>query len=101
MCPTDRRERTLASQSVNKYILSIQEIYKNSPVPVCVRNQSRKILYANGAFIELFSKEDQPLSGESYNRYQVEVFCHPWNLNVSRLDMELLFAGVLIFMGKF
>ncbi|EDJ3442837.1 conjugal transfer protein, partial [Salmonella enterica subsp. enterica serovar Typhimurium] len=26
---------------------------------------------------------------------------HPWNLNVSRLDMELLFAGVLIFMGKF
>lgn len=28
MCPTDRRERTLASQSVNKYILSIQEIYK-------------------------------------------------------------------------
>ncbi|EBT5162284.1 conjugal transfer protein, partial [Salmonella enterica] len=22
MCPTDRRERTLASQSVNKYILS-------------------------------------------------------------------------------
>ncbi|EKK9527147.1 conjugal transfer protein, partial [Salmonella enterica] len=25
MCPTDRRERTLASQSVNKYILSIQE----------------------------------------------------------------------------
>ncbi|ECI0539149.1 conjugal transfer protein, partial [Salmonella enterica subsp. enterica serovar Typhimurium] len=24
MCPTDRRERTLASQSVNKYILSIQ-----------------------------------------------------------------------------
>ncbi|ECQ0001611.1 conjugal transfer protein, partial [Salmonella enterica] len=23
------------------------------------------------------------------------------NLNVSRLDMELLFAGVLIFMGKF
>ncbi|EGZ4355127.1 conjugal transfer protein, partial [Salmonella enterica subsp. enterica serovar Copenhagen] len=23
MCPTDRRERTLASQSVNKYILSI------------------------------------------------------------------------------
>ncbi|ENR6194711.1 conjugal transfer protein, partial [Salmonella enterica] len=38
MCPTDRRERTLASQSVNKYILSIQKIYKNSPVPVCVRN---------------------------------------------------------------
>ncbi|HAT4642449.1 TPA: conjugal transfer protein TraJ, partial [Salmonella enterica subsp. enterica serovar Typhimurium] len=26
MCPTDRRERTLASQSVNKYILSIQDI---------------------------------------------------------------------------
>ncbi|EBP0685290.1 conjugal transfer protein TraJ, partial [Salmonella enterica] len=25
MCPTDRRERTLASQSVNKYILSIQD----------------------------------------------------------------------------
>lgn len=45
MCPTDRRERTLASQSVNKYILSIQDIY----IPVCVRNQSRKIIYANGA----------------------------------------------------
>nr|WIW81701.1 hypothetical protein [Salmonella sp.] len=31
----------------------------------------------------------------------LKFFCHPWNLNVSRLDMELLFAGVLIFMGKF
>ncbi|ECT1371721.1 PAS domain-containing protein, partial [Salmonella enterica subsp. enterica serovar Typhimurium] len=86
MCPTDRRERTLASQSVNKYILSIQDIYKNSPVPVCVRNQSRKIIYANGAFIELFSKEDQPLSGDSYNRYGVEVF-------LSSLELECQSLG--------
>ncbi|MGS5171010.1 PAS domain-containing protein, partial [Escherichia coli] len=55
MCALDRRERPLNSQSVNKYILNVQNIYRNSPVPVCVRNKNRKILYANGAFIELFS----------------------------------------------
>ncbi len=62
MCALDRRESPLHSQSVNNYILNIQDIYSNSPVPVCVRNKNRKILYANGAFIELFSKEDKPLS---------------------------------------
>lgn len=51
MCALDRRERPLNSQSVNKYILNVQNIYRNSPVPVCVRNKNRKILYANGAFI--------------------------------------------------
>ncbi len=70
MCALDRRERPLNSQSVNKYILNVQNIYRNSPVPVCVRNKNRKILYANGAFIELFSREDKPLSGESYIRLQ-------------------------------
>ncbi|MEM0758154.1 PAS domain-containing protein, partial [Escherichia coli] len=60
------RGRPLNSQSVNTYILNVQNIYRSSPVPVCVRNKKRKILYANGAFIELFSKKDEPFSGESY-----------------------------------
>ena len=51
MCALDRRERPLNSQSVNKYILNVQNIYRNSPVPVCVRNKNRKILYANGGFL--------------------------------------------------
>ncbi|EFR2073866.1 PAS domain-containing protein, partial [Escherichia coli] len=73
MCALDPRERPLNSQSINNYILNIQDIYKNSPVPVCVR-KNRKILYANGAYIELFSREDKPLSGESYIRQHVEIF---------------------------
>lgn len=100
MCPTDRRERTLASQSVNKYILSIQDIYKNSPVPVCVRNQSRKIIYANGAFIELFSKEDQPLSGDSYNRYGVEVFLSSLELECQSLGHGAAFCRRFNFHGE-
>ncbi len=37
MCALDPRERPLNNQSINNYILNIQDIYKNSPVPVCVR----------------------------------------------------------------
>ncbi len=95
----DRRERPLNSQSVNKYILNVQNIYRNSPVPVCVRNKNRKILYANGAFIELFSREDKPLSGESY-RLQVEIFLSSLELECRLLDMALHFVVVLIFMAK-
>ncbi|HDQ0507052.1 PAS domain-containing protein [Escherichia coli] len=86
MCALDPRERPLNSQSVNKYILNVQNIYRNSPVPVCVRNKNRKILYANGAFIELFSREDKPLSGESYIRQNVEIF-------LSSLELECLSLG--------
>ncbi len=100
MCALDRRERPLNSQSVNKYILNVQNIYRNSPVPVCVRNKNRKILYANGAFIELFSREDKPLSRESYIRLQVEIFFHHLNWNARLLDMALHFVVVLIFMAK-
>lgn len=100
MCPMDRREITLGSQSVNKYILSIQNIYKNSPVPVCVRNQSRKILYANGAFIELFSKEDVPLSGESYIRFQVEVFLSSLELECQSLGHGSAFCRCFNFHGE-
>ncbi|EGO1217789.1 PAS domain-containing protein [Salmonella enterica] len=100
MCPMDRRERTLGSQSVNKYILSIQDIYKNSPVPVCVRNQSRKILYANGAFIELFSKEDLPLSGESYIRSQAEVYLSSLELECQSLGHGAAFCRRFNFHGE-
>ncbi|HAX5157849.1 TPA: PAS domain-containing protein [Escherichia coli] len=86
MCALDPRERPLNSQSVNNYIINVQDIYRNSPVPVCVRNKNRKILYANGAFIELFSREDKPLSGESYIRMQVEIF-------LSSLELECQFLG--------
>lgn len=100
MCALDPRERPLNSQSINNYILNVQDIYKNSPVPVCVR-KNRKILYANGAYIELFSREDKPLSGESYIRQHVEIFFHHLRLNASLLGMVLHFVVVLIFMGKF
>nr|UGK56970.1 Protein TraJ [Escherichia coli] len=55
MCALDRRERPLNSQSVNKYILNVQNIYRNSPVPVCVRNKKTgKSFMPMGLFIELF-----------------------------------------------
>ncbi len=59
MCALDPRERPLNSQSINNYILNIQDIYKNSPVPVCVR-KNRKILYANGAYIGFFPEKINP-----------------------------------------
>ncbi|HAV8995825.1 TPA: PAS domain-containing protein [Escherichia coli] len=100
MCALDPRERPRNSQSVNKYILSVQDIYRNSPVPVCVRNQNRKILYANGAFIELFSKEDQPLSGESYIRYQVEVYLSSLELECQSLGHGSAFCRRFNFHGE-
>lgn len=100
MCALDRRERPRNSQSVNKYILSVQDIYRNSPVPVCVRNQNRKILYANGAFIELFSKEDKPLSGGSYIRYQVEVYLSSLELECQSLGHGSAFCRRFNFHGE-
>ncbi len=90
------RERPLNSQSVNKYILNVQNIYRNSPVPVCVRNKKRKILYANGAFIELFSKEDKPFSGESYVRLQVEIFLSSLELECQSLGHGSAFCRRLV-----
>ncbi|HDV8096071.1 TPA: PAS domain-containing protein [Escherichia coli] len=100
MCALDRRERPLNSQSVNKYILNVQNIYRNSPVPVCVRNNNRKILYANGAFIELFSREDKPLSGESYIRLQVEIFLSSLELECQALGHGSAFCRRFNFHGE-
>ncbi|EAB6033267.1 PAS domain-containing protein [Salmonella enterica] len=100
MCAMDRRETPRNSQSVNKYILSVQNIYRNSPVPVCVRNKKRKILYANGAFIELFSKEDKPLSGESYVRLQVEIFLSSLELECQSLGHGSAFCRRFNFHGE-
>ena len=100
MCARDPRERPLNSQSVNKYILNVQNIYRNSPVPVCVRNKKRKILYANGAFIELFSKEDKPFSGESYVRLQVEIFLSSLELECQSLGHGSAFCRRFNFHGE-
>ncbi len=100
MCALDCRERPLNSQSVNKYILNVQNIYRNSPVPVCVRNKNRKILYANGAFIELFSREDKPLSGESYIRLQVEIFLSSLELECQALGHGSAFCRRFNFHGE-
>ncbi|HCD7896470.1 TPA: PAS domain-containing protein, partial [Escherichia coli] len=100
MCALDPRERPLNSQSVNKYILNVQNIYRNSPVPVCVRNKKRKILYANGAFIELFSKEDKPFSGESYVRLQVEIFLSSLELECQSLGHGSAFCRRFNFHGE-
>lgn len=100
MCALDRRESPLHSQSVNNYILNIQDIYRNSPVPVCVRNKNRKILYANGAFIELFSREDKPLSGESYIRMQVEIFLSSLELECQSLGHGSAFCRRFNFHGE-
>ncbi|TNT04140.1 PAS domain-containing protein, partial [Escherichia coli] len=100
MCALDRRESPLHSQSVNNYILNIQDIYRNSPVPVCVRNKNRKILYANGAFIELFSREDKPLSGESYIRLQVEIFLSSLELECQALGHGSAFCRRFNFHGE-
>ncbi len=100
MCALDPRERPLNSQSVNKYILNVQNIYRNSPVPVCVRNKNRKILYANGAFIELFSREDKPFSGESYVRLQVEIFLSSLELECQSLGHGSAFCRRFNFHGE-
>ncbi|EJC9533955.1 PAS domain-containing protein [Salmonella enterica] len=100
MCAMDRRETPRNSQYVNKYIHSVQEIYKNSPVPVCVRNKRREILYANGAFIEFFSKEDKPVSGTSFIRFQVEVFLSSLELECQSLGHGAAFCRRFNFHGE-
>ncbi|EER5711104.1 PAS domain-containing protein [Escherichia coli] len=99
MCALDPRERPLNSQSINNYILNVQDIYKNSPVPVCVR-KNRKILYANGAYIELFSREDNPLSGESYIRQHVEIFLSSLEIECQSLGHGSAFCRRFNFHGE-
>ncbi len=60
MCALDRRERPLNSQSVNKYILNVQNIYRN-PVPACVRNKNPENPFMPmGLLLNSFPEEDKP-----------------------------------------
>ncbi len=88
MYPTDRRERAVVSQSVNKFILNIRAVYEKSPVPVCIRTDERKILYENHSFSELFSRVslEDGFSGRSYSQFDTE-------LTLSRLENECIRFG--------
>lgn len=55
MCAMDRNSTVKTSQSLAGIIKAIRYVYDSSPVSVCVRNDSRQVLYANESFNQLYS----------------------------------------------
>lgn len=100
MCALDRRERPLNSQSVNKYILNVQNIYRNSPVPVCVRNKTGKSFMPMGLLLNSFPEKINPYPERVIYVCRLKFFFHHLNWNARLLDMALHFVVVLIFMAK-
>ncbi len=100
MCALDRRERPLNSQSVNKYILNVQNIYRNSPVPVCVRNKTGKSFMPMGLLLNSFPEKINPYPERVIYVCRLKFFFHHLNWNAGLLDMALHFVVVLIFMAK-
>ena len=100
MCALDRRERPLNSQSVNKYILNVQNIYRNSPVPVCVRNKTGKSFMPMGLLLNSFPEKINLYPERVIYVCRLKFFFHHLNWNAGLLDMALHFVVVLIFMAK-
>lgn len=100
MCALDPRERPLNSQSVNKYILNVQNIYRNSPVPVCVRNKKGKSFMPMGPLLNSFPKKINPSLVKVMYVCRLKFFFHHLSLNASLLGMVPHFVVVLIFMEK-
>jgi hypothetical protein len=67
-------------------IKNIDGLYSNSPLPVCVRNQFRELLYKNDAFNDFFHPPSKEYTGFSFDKDEVE-------LELSAIELESFVMG--------
>ncbi|EPR0422799.1 LuxR C-terminal-related transcriptional regulator [Enterobacter hormaechei] len=67
-------------------IAHIDCLYRNSPLPVCIRNQLREVLYRNDAFKDFFHPPSKEYTGFSFDKDEVE-------LELSSIELEAFLMG--------
>ncbi|EPJ0597096.1 PAS fold family protein [Enterobacter roggenkampii] len=77
-----------ASQPIDldNVIKFIDGLYCNSPLPVCVRNQFREVIYKNDTFDYLFHPASKDYAGISFDKDEVE-------LELSSIELESFMMG--------
>lgn len=61
-------------------------LYNNSPLPVCIRNQFREVIYKNDAFNDFFHPASKEYTGFSFDKDEVE-------LELSSIELESFVMG--------
>ncbi|MDA6574764.1 PAS fold family protein, partial [Escherichia coli] len=86
MHPRDPRDLSEPSQSLDDIVKRFDALYKYSPLPFCIRDQSRKVIYKNDAFSDLFHPLSKSFSGISFDSDEVE-------LELSSIELEAFVMG--------
>ena len=100
MCALDPRERPLNSQSVNKYILNVQNIYRILLFRFVSVTKTGKSFMPMGPLLNSFPEKINPSLVKVMYVCRLKFFFHHLSLNASLLGMVPHFVVVLIFMAK-
>ncbi|MFP8331792.1 protein traJ [Citrobacter freundii] len=86
MHPRDPRDLSQSSQSLDDVLSHFNGLYNSSSLPFCIRDQSRKVIYKNDAFSDLFHPLSKSFSGISFDSDEVE-------LELSSIELEAFVMG--------
>ncbi|WP_336239718.1 PAS fold family protein [Enterobacter chuandaensis] len=87
MHPRDPKDLSQSSQSLDDVIKHFNALYKDSPLPFCVRDQFRNTIYKNDACSDFFHPLSKSFSGVSFDPDEVE-------LDLSTIELEAFVMGV-------
>ncbi|MEE9955438.1 PAS fold family protein [Enterobacter quasihormaechei] len=74
------------SLDLDNAIKLIDGLYCNSPLPVCIRNQFREVIYKNDAFNHFFHPSSKDYAGFSFDKDEIE-------LELSSIELESFMMG--------
>lgn len=82
----DPSDLSQSSQSLDDVIKCFDALYKDSPLPFCIRDQSRNTIYKNDACSDFFHPLFKSFSGVSFDPDEVE-------LDLSTIELEAFVMG--------
>lgn len=83
----DPKDLSQSSQSLDDVVKLFDALYKHSPLPFCIRGQSRNTIYRNEACSDFFHPLSKSFSGVSFDPDEVE-------LDLSAIELEAFVMGV-------
>uniref|UniRef100_UPI000BB965C0 PAS fold family protein n=1 Tax=Enterobacter hormaechei TaxID=158836 RepID=UPI000BB965C0 len=86
MHPRDPRDLSQSSQSLDDIVKRFDALYKYSPLPFCIRNQSRNPIYKTDAYLDFIHPLSKCFSGVSCDPDEVE-------LDLSTIELEAFVMG--------